>query len=48
MVTDTAPDRYPDYPDRHDTLDDIDFERMTRVVLGLHSVVRALTGTRPA
>lgn len=41
MVTDTAPFRYPQYHARTDTVDRIDFDRMSRVVEGLETVVRA-------
>ena len=35
MITDTAPFRNPYYPTRHDTMDRLDLDRMTRVVQGL-------------
>ncbi len=39
MVTDTAPFRYPYYHTVEDTIDKIDFDRLTRVVVGLESVI---------
>lgn len=42
MVTDTAPYRYPHYHTLRDTPDKIDYERLSRVVKGLESVVRDL------
>lgn len=43
MVTDTAaPFRYPYYHTPDDTVDKIDFDKMSRVVRGLQGVVRAL------
>jgi Zn-dependent M28 family amino/carboxypeptidase len=42
MVTDTANFRYPYYHMPEDTVDKVDFERMSRVVRGLGSVVAAL------
>lgn len=46
MVTDTAaPFRYPYYHTAEDTVDKIDFDRMARVVRGLHGVVGELAGT---
>lgn len=44
MVTDTAPFRYPHYHQPSDTPDKVDFDRLTRVVLGLEAVVRELVG----
>lgn len=44
MVTDTAPFRYPHYHAPSDTPDRIDYDRMTRVVLGLVKVVEELAG----
>jgi len=44
MVTDTAPFRNPHYHAATDTPDHMDFERMTRVVLGLEHVIAALAG----
>jgi len=46
MVTDTAMYRYPNYHERGDTFDKIDFDRMARVVRGLESVVAAIAGVR--
>ena len=45
MVTDTAMYRYPYYHEPEDTLDKIDFERLARVVRGLHAVIAALVAT---
>ncbi len=42
MVTDTAPYRYPNYHDLHDTPDKISYDHLARVVLGLAKVVREL------
>jgi Zn-dependent M28 family amino/carboxypeptidase len=42
MVTDTANFRYPYYHSFQDTVDNVDFERMARVVRGLGGVVAAL------
>jgi len=42
MITDTAPFRYRYYHTREDLPDKMDFERMSRVVDGLHRVVRSL------
>ena len=39
MVTDTAFFRYPHYHEPDDTLDKIDFDRMSRVVRGLEKVI---------
>jgi hypothetical protein len=44
MVTDTAPFRFPDYHERSDTPDKIDFDRLARVVAGVGRVVRELAG----
>ncbi|MBK7580434.1 MAG: M28 family peptidase [Myxococcales bacterium] len=44
MVTDTAPFRNPNYHRAGDTPDRMDFERMTRVVLGVEQVLLALAG----
>jgi Zn-dependent M28 family amino/carboxypeptidase len=44
MVTDTAPYRYPHYHTAADTPDKLDYERLARVVGGLHGVLRALAG----
>ena len=44
MVTDTAPYRYFYYHSSEDTIDKIDFDKMTRVVEGLEKVVADLTG----
>ncbi len=42
MVTDTAMFRYPHYHQPEDTIDKIDFDRLSRVVRGLGKVVGAL------
>lgn len=42
MVTDTAPFRYPYYHTANDTPDNVDYDRMARVVLGLKRVVLKL------
>ncbi len=42
MVTDTAPYRYPHYHTAQDTPDKVDYERLARVVTGLHPMVREL------
>ena len=39
MVTDTAPFRYPYYHTAGDTIDKIDFDRLSRVVVGLSPVI---------
>lgn len=44
MVTDTAPYRYPHYHTAGDTVDEVDFDGLTRAVLGLHEVARDLAG----
>jgi hypothetical protein len=46
MVTDTAPFRYRYYHTRLDTPDKMDFNRMARVVDGLHGVVSSLANDR--
>jgi Zn-dependent M28 family amino/carboxypeptidase len=42
MVTDTAPYRYPHYHSGEDTPDKVDYERLARVVTGLHGMLRDL------
>jgi len=42
MVTDTAPYRYPHYHSAGDTPDKVDYERLARVVTGLHRMLRDL------
>jgi Zn-dependent M28 family amino/carboxypeptidase len=42
MVSDTAPYRYPHYHTREDTPDKVDYERLARVVTGLHGMLREL------
>ena len=44
MVTDTAPYRNPHYHTEHDLPENIDYERLARVVDGLQYVVAALAG----
>jgi hypothetical protein len=47
MVTDTAPYRYPHYHTAADTPDKLDYERLARVVTGLHGMLNALAGAAP-
>ena len=42
MVTDTATYRYPHYHTDQDTLDKVDFDKLTRIVLGLERVIADL------
>ena len=42
MVTDTAPYRYPHYHSGEDTPDKVDYERLARVVTGLHGMLSDL------
>jgi hypothetical protein len=42
MITDTAPFRYPEYHSPHDRPDNIDYERLARVVTGLEKVFREM------
>jgi hypothetical protein len=44
MITDTAPFRYPWYHLPEDTPDRIDFDRLARVVWGLHGMLHDLAG----
>jgi hypothetical protein len=44
MVTDTAPYRYPAYHVADDTPEELDYERLARVVTGLIAVTRELAG----
>ena len=44
MVTDTAPYRYPHYHTLRDTPDKVDYERLARVVTGLHGMLRGGAG----
>jgi Zn-dependent M28 family amino/carboxypeptidase len=46
MVTDTAPYRYPHYHTERDTPDQVDYERLARVVTGLHAMLRELARVR--
>ena len=47
MVTDTAPYRYPHYHTLQDTPDKLDYERLARVVKGLHGMLRDLARAPP-
>ena len=42
MVTDTAPFRYPHYHASSDTPDKLEYDSMTRVVVGLEGVIQSL------
>lgn len=44
MITDTAPFRYPHYHRPSDTPEQIDYDRMARVVDGMTAVIRELAG----
>jgi Zn-dependent M28 family amino/carboxypeptidase len=44
MVTDTAPFRYPYYHTAQDTPDKIDYDKLSRVVVGLKRVISDLVG----
>lgn len=46
MVTDTAPYRYPHYHTAEDTPDKVDYERLARLVTGLHRMLRELAQAR--
>ena len=48
MITDTAPYRYPYYHSADDTIDKLDFRRMTLAVKGIESALLKLSdaGTR--
>jgi Zn-dependent M28 family amino/carboxypeptidase len=46
MITDTAPFRYRYYHTPSDTADHVDFEKMARVVDGIHKVVESLAMER--
>ena len=48
MITDTAPFRYPHYHTPQDTPDRIDYDRFTRVVMGVARVVEVLANSTPA
>lgn len=48
MVTDTAPFRYPHYHQTTDTYEKLDYERMSRVVLGLIECIRDVAGRAAA
>lgn len=43
MITDTAPFRYPHYHRDTDTFDQVDYQRLSRVVNGLEGVVKDLS-----
>jgi hypothetical protein len=47
MITDTAPFRYPHYHLPSDTPEKVDYERLARVVTGLHGMLRELAGGAP-
>ncbi len=47
MVTDTAPYRYPHYHTLQDTPDKVDYERLARVVSGLHGMLSDLAQAPP-
>ncbi len=42
MITDTAPYRYPHYHKRQDTPDKINYEKMTRVIMGVQKMLEGL------
>ena len=42
MITDTAPFRYPHYHSASDTPDKLNYDAMTRVVLGMQDVIQHL------
>ncbi len=44
MVTDTAPFRYPHYHTAEDTPERVDFDSLTRAVIGLHATINHLAG----
>jgi Peptidase family M28 len=44
MITDTAPFRYPHYHTDEDTLDKIDFEKLSRVTYSISKVIRDFVG----
>jgi hypothetical protein len=44
MITDTAPFRYPHYHTWEDTIDKIDFEKLSRVTYGISKVIRDFVG----
>ena len=43
-ITDTAPLRYPQYHTADDTMDKIDFEKLSRVTYGISKVIRDFVG----
>jgi Zn-dependent M28 family amino/carboxypeptidase len=44
MVTDTAPYRYPHYHTARDTPAEVDYDRLARLVAGLHPMLLELAG----
>jgi hypothetical protein len=44
MVTDTAPFCYPHYHLKTDTQDRLNYDRMSRVVVGMEKVIEDLAG----
>jgi hypothetical protein len=44
MITDTAPFRYPHYHTLEDSIDKIDFDKLSRVVTGFSKVIRDFGG----
>ena len=46
MVTDTANFRTPYYHTSQDTIETLDLDRLTRVVLGLEQVIAGLGGVK--
>lgn len=47
MVTDTAPFRYPYYHTLDDTPDEVQYDRLARVVLGIFKVIEELVNVAP-
>lgn len=45
MITDTAMFRYPHYHTKDDTPDKLDYDRMSRVVVGITEVVKVIAGS---
>ncbi|MDY6993176.1 MAG: M28 family peptidase, partial [Pseudomonadota bacterium] len=45
MVTDTALYRYPHYHRAEDSADKINYEQMTRVVMGMQAVIKGLANS---
>ena len=46
MITDTALYRYPHYHTQHDTPDKVNYDRLARVVTGLHGMLIELAGKK--